>query len=203
MGGTYYMSRSRFLNKGAKTSSDYTQSFLNIDTLCTVYSETQKSLGQTPIFKERKSPEDESDSDKVKSESVVEETGKCNNECSTCAKKKYDLALTGQFSEGLYDTDDDDDVVYICEFCNSLGYSKKYRPEICDTCKQCEPCVQYESGECSGCGYSTYRDGQYYRDKLKEEDLFSESDLEVFRSFELDKQGGERLERKPFTITNI
>lgn len=188
---------------GRNSVNFYAESFVNIDTLCSVYSNVQQSLGQTPVFKEKGENNKETDSQQNK----VVETKNHDCDCKSCnAKcdkaKKFDFRLNGIFGDGdIIESDEDED--YICEFCGALGYGQKYVPEICDSCTVCASCTEYQNDECSGCSYSVYRDGTYYRDKMSETDLFSENDLETFNSLKLDTKGGEWLKNNTFTINKL
>ena len=183
---------------GARSSFDYSQAFINMDTMCQVYSTTQETLGKKPTFIEKNKPE--------VVESKPEETHKCGAECKKPCQNKsdktFDLTFTGVFSENYSDSEEDED--YICDFCNALGYGRKYRPEICDNCTQCQSCAEYEEEECSGCSYSVFRDGSYYRDKLTDEQLFSGNDLDILKTVKLDTTGGDRIGTdKSFTVTSL
>lgn len=96
--------------------------------------------------------------------------------------------------------DDDENGIYVCEYCDKLGYHQKYRPEICDSCRACDTCNQYEIGDCSGCSYSIYRDGEYYRDKISESELMSDKDIELFQIIE-SEEICERFKRKNGVVT--
>lgn len=172
--------------------------FIDIDTLVSVYTETQKMLGVPPIFKE---------GTKQMAEENKEEDKTCNHECTTCKKSKktkpegFDFKMQGISVDDEYDSDEDD--FFVCDICTALGYRRQYKPDICDSCKRCESCRMYLDDDCSGCSYSTYRDGEFYRNKLSDSELFSEYDLEVFESMKLDEKGGTRYEMTRFSIDEI
>lgn len=188
---------------GGKSSRNFAQSFVNIDTLCSVYATTQQSLGQTPVFKE-KGEIDKKGENTESSETQTSHGCDCRSCEKSCGKstKKYDFSLNGLFGDG-HISEEDDDQDYICEYCGALGYKQKYIPEICDSCTQCSTCTEYINDECSGCSYSIYRDGTYYRDKMSEKDLFDETDLEMFESIKLDQKGGNWAESNKFTINKL
>lgn len=158
-------------------------------------------MGKTPTFQEKGSNEKEDSDKKEKSAKPIQTESNCTKCEKKCNYNKFDFAMHGLF-EDESSVEEDDSEVYICEFCTALGYGKKYKPDLCDNCIQCESCSQYLD-ECSGCGYSRWRDGTYYRDKLPEEELFSQEDLDIFRSIELDKTGGERIERSHFKLSDL
>ncbi len=192
---------SKYLSGTMRYPSDFSQSFVNIDTLCTVYSKTQELMGKTPTFKENGSKKGEEQPEQKK-QTVVKTDAGCEGCHKECANKKIDLSLHGLFGNTSEELSDEEEI-YICEFCTSLGYGNRYKPDVCDNCNTCESCREYMDEECSGCSYSRWRDGKYYRDKLDDTDLFSEQDLEVFESIKLDTKGGERMERGHFTLDDI
>lgn len=177
------MANSRFIQQGDYLSVQ----FINIDTLLDVLCKTQENLGEPLIFKEVSGR--------------VEKLSKSNNdndsEVNGCPKRQSALKA-GDFSMTMRMgmVDDDDDGIYVCDYCQVLGYSKKYKPEICDSCKVCESCAEYDDDECSGCSYSIYRDGTFYRDKLSDEDLFSQEDLKIINSITV-PSGKTHSERLP------
>lgn len=183
----------RFMN--GVTSKDFSQSFFNIDMVANMFVETQKTLGQTPIFKESerslamKTHPLETTNVKYKPKEKVDEN------CDSCVKSCSKHRFLSTFDESDDEFISDDDELYLCEYCSSLGYNKKYMPETCDTCTKCECCAEYEDGDCDGCGYSTALDGRYYREKIAESELFSDDELEKFRSIDPDKK-----EQEPFMM---
>jgi hypothetical protein len=151
------------------------RSFVNIDDLMRVFSSAERAEGLPETFTLRV-PEDTP----TKCSSC-----KSNGKCASSPKpveRKMTPFQCGNFDMSLDGTDveDDDDGIYVCDLCERIGYSGKYVPEICDTCKACAGCNEYDTGECSGCSYSVYRDGEYYHEKLPESDLISERDFELF-----------------------
>ncbi len=70
--------------------------------------------------------------------------------------------------------------IYLCEWCNKLGYQKKYNPEYCDTCDMCATCDEYEAYECSGCSYSRYRTGKLYSERVPIDDILNNEDRATF-----------------------
>lgn len=181
--------------RGARTTMDVSRAFINIDVLCDAYTKVQKDMGKQPTFKEKESQEE-----------IEEETPKtcdrCNKSCENknTDKKKIDFSIHGLYADA---PDDEEDSEYICEWCDALGYKRKYKPEVCDNCSRCESCQEYDDEECSGCSYSRFRDGSYYRDKLSDEDLFSKEDLDILGEIKLDKKGGQRFESDRFSVTKM
>lgn len=88
-----------------------------------------------------------------------------NGGCSGCSKK-CDKPMSnierGVFVYNEDDLVDDTDDLYICEYCMSIGFDQKYKPEVCDSCEGCLDCRQYRNGECDGCGYSVVYNGTRY-----------------------------------------
>lgn len=168
-------------------ASDEARSFINIDDLLRVFSSAEKAEGLPETFKLK-------DPDKIVKESKCDQ---CKNKPQCKSNEPEEKKLTpfarGEFGLSYDDSDIDEDDTYVCELCDALGYSNKYIPEICDTCKACAGCAEYERGDCSGCSYSLYRDGEYYHTKLPESELISEHDQELFR--DLDKPLTSRLKR--------
>lgn len=176
---------------------DLSQNFINIDTLCDVLTNTQKTLGVKTIFESTE--EHEVETTAVKPKQVIPEN-------ETIEEHIKRLNPTGNWLDcriKYYDDedfeDDEDDEPFVCDLCDALGYSMKYRPEICDKCKKCETCMEYINDECSGCEYSIYRDGTFYRDKLSESDLIDEDDLDIMNSFKFGCSGGCRRQAEPFS----
>lgn len=166
------MASSRFIQRG----NDYSSQFINIDTLIDVLCRTQEKLGEPLMFKEIGGCVEKQSISQT--ESVENENQYCHHKKKMSALRSGDFSMTMRVN--IDDDDDDDD--YICDFCAALGYSRKYKPEICDVCKTCESCPQYEDEDCSGCSYSIYRDGTFYRDKLSDDQLFSQEDLRIINS---------------------
>ena len=180
---------------GNDTITDLCQNFINIDTLCDVLTNAQRSMGIKPIFE---TTEEESLPEIEEKESV--------NDNMTDEEYIRKLNPTGdwldcniKYIDDEYEYDEEDDEPFVCDLCDSLGYSLKYRPEICDKCRKCETCMEYVHEECDGCGYSIYRDGTYYRDKLPESELIDEDDLEIMENFKFGCTGGCRRQMQPFT----
>lgn len=181
-----------FMNRNRSSFQDYTRNFINIDTLCDVLTNTQNEEGIKPIFELK---------DKYKTAEKKEETPKedkkpeVKKECPLPEKYMKYAALIGYDS----DEDDDEDDLYVCELCDSLGSCQKYDACVCDSCTCCESCDQYLNDECSGCSYSVYRDGTYYRDKVSESEILNPQDLEAF---DLIKSGvsRKRLSMERFSV---
>jgi hypothetical protein len=149
--------------------------FIDIDSIIKAYTTAQEAEGITPTFEENV----DILKDKRKEYEIPQEQEQ--------TKKRQGGWFCGIFNMEIDDFDDEDgDGIYICEYCDKLGYHQKYRPEICDTCQACDSCSQYESGECSGCSFSIYRDGEYYRDKIPESELMTENDMKLFQQLESD-----------------
>lgn len=130
-------------------------------------------------------------SDKKKEEAVEEETQKEeSNDCQKCPHKcneeKKEKRPKGMILNGVYQIggvddgefeEESDDGLYICEYCKDIGYSKKFKADICGTCTECETCNEYSNGDCDGCSYSSYRDGIPYSEKASINELLSDDDL--------------------------
>lgn len=166
---------------------DAAGNFINIDKLVEAFSSAQEAEGITKTFEEN--------------ENVIKSVKTSNNITQTLQHtQKKGGWFCGVFMTEDDDFDDDGDGIYVCEYCDKLGYHQKYRPEICDSCRVCDSCNQYENGECSGCSYSIYRDGEYYRDKISESELMSDKDIELFQMLESDLPC-ERFKRKNGVVT--
>ena len=146
--------------------------FVNIDKVISAFTTAQIASGIKPTF-------EEADPNRKKSstENNNEEPKKGSGRCGWFA---------GKFQVGYDEEEEDDNKDYICEYCDRLGYHQKYRPEICDSCHICESCNEYDNNECSGCSFSVYRDGQYYRDKISEDELLSSHDKELLSHLQED-----------------
>ena len=88
-----------------------------------------------------------------------------NAGCKGCHKcQQEDMKTISNIERGVFvynesDLVDESDEDYICEYCTKIGYDNKYRPDACDMCDDCDGCMEYLSGECDGCGYSTLYNG--------------------------------------------
>lgn len=155
-------------------SADNARAFINIDDLLQVFSSAERAEGLPETFKQIAPMETTQPDDKHNA--VVEKPK--DKKLTPFACGNFDMSIDGM------DIDDGEDGIYVCDMCDKLGYSGKYIPEICDTCKACAGCNEYEEGECSGCSFSVYRDGEYYHEKLPESELISEHDSELFGELE-------------------
>ena len=182
--------------------NDLISNFINIDTLADVLTVAQEMEGIEPTFKVAKV-----DDNGNKTRKAVECKETKHDKCKAChASKPKDK--TGDIDSIDWDLvaspfdytsdDEDDDTDYICEYCDSLGYTQKYIPDVCDRCSVCESCTEYQT-DCDGCSFSVFRDGHYYRDKLSESDLVDVDDLDKFN--EIEECNKERLERKSFSVS--
>ena len=199
------MASSRFTNKGV----DFSNNFINIDTLIDVLSAAQKSEGVTPTFQLSLIDQQGNKTRHVDNTEVTvdkeEKKSTCNGCKAPCGKSKqgpddFDWnILMSPLGSSDYD-DEDDGEPYICEFCDSLGYNQKYKPDICDKCSVCESCEQYEN-ECDGCEFSVYRDGRFYRDKLSESELLDGQDLDSLN--EMNEVSKERFDSKGFSVSRV
>lgn len=174
---------------------DLTQNFLNIDKLCDVLVTTQKTNGGTTSFRQKTYDEDD--------EPEKPKTSK-EHDCHGCGKPCHqeDNPNKNRFIGLLEDDeeDDDEDDFYLCEYCDSLGYRRKYDASRCDSCSVCESCEEYEEGECSGCSYSIYRDGSYYRDRINANDLMESDDVKIFEELDSGNISNERFDRSRFSL---
>ena len=169
-------------------SIDLTESMINIDTLLDVYVQTQRDNGADPGLEECEITIDNDGEMHIEKPKHKEED-KCSGSCKSCngschskesskneseedEKPWLHLNKLGLFedcmSSELEQMDDDDGETYVCEYCSDIGFRKEYKPYICDTCNICETCVEFENGECSGCGYSIYPNGKPYSALLAE-----------------------------------
>lgn len=156
--------------------------FTNIDKIVEAFDSAREAEGIPPMFEENVEV-----AKKVKMKETNDEPDK---------NQKKGGWFQGVFGlEEDFDDEDDGDGIYVCEYCDLLGYHQKYRPEICDTCRMCETCAEYEDGDCSGCTYSVYRDGQYYRDKIPESELMTSHDIDLFQELKSSTVPCKRFER--------
>lgn len=172
-------------------TGDNARMFINIDDILQAFSSAERAEGLPETFKQIVSDKPtKSKCDKCKAEKCeVEFEEKITEKKKTpFACGNFDMSLDGA------DIDDEDDDIYVCDMCDKLGYSGKYIPEICDTCKACAGCNEYDDGECSGCSYSVYRDGEYYHDKLPESELISAEDIQLFN--DLERMHSRRMQRQ-------
>lgn len=194
MKGVIKMAGSKLFNNS--TITDLANNFINIDTLCDVLTTTQKTIGVKTIFEstdEFSQPVQKVDEENVEPmdrESVMKMLNP-TGDWLDCNINYYD-------SDDDYE-DEDDNEPFVCDLCDALGYGLKYRPEICDKCRKCETCMEYVHDECSGCEYSIYRDGKYYRDKLPESELIDEDDIDTMEQFKFGCTGGCRRQIQPFS----
>ena len=166
---------------------DLTETNVNIDALLDVFVETQKANGMDPMMEEC---EFDIDNDgkitkvQTKKEDKKESahcSGNCDGGCSHhCHPEKkssedggipwYMQNRLGLFEDSmspeLEDQLEDDDDIYVCEYCSDIGYKKEYKSYLCDTCNVCETCPEFENEECSGCTFSMYRTGRPYSAEL-------------------------------------
>lgn len=188
---------SRWMNKDPFKLSggvDLTGNFLNIDKLCDVLVTTQKSSGQETSFREKTYDDDEGPETPKQSK---------EHECHGCGScQKEDTPNRNRFIGLLEDDeeDEDEDDFYLCEYCDSLGYRQKYDASRCDMCTVCESCDEYDEGTCSGCSYSIYRDGTYYRDRISADELMESEDTKIFKELESGNVSEERIERSRFSL---
>lgn len=183
---------------------DWSRNFFDIDKMIEIFNETQISVGQKPTFARKGDHPSDINSQEA------QPTNKCD--CSKCDKECHkieeDVTLSNppklhEFEVGEGDPFDDDDDVYTCDFCPSLGYTNEYLPEVCNTCRRCETCDQYATGECEGCGYSVYVDGRYYSEKIPESELFNEDELKKFDALDIENKTNSRVLKDHFSIVNM
>ena len=187
------------------THIDYSRNYFNIDKMIEVFNDTQISVGQKPSF-ERKDDHPYNIKSKEKQTEQKHDCSKCNKECY---KINEPITLTNPPKLHEFEVDDgvpfgdDEDEVYTCDFCPSLGYTNEYLPEVCNTCRRCEPCELYENGDCEGCGYSVYVDGKYYSEKIPESELFNEDELKKFDSLNTETNANSRVLKDHFSVINM
>lgn len=191
---------------GGVSSEDFSKNYFNIDTMIDIVNSTQKSIGQSPCFTEKQSPNIVGDKKETKPEPKKQE----QHDCSKCSKQcPQKPTVNSKLELREFETDEYDnftDELYICEYCSALGYNAKYIPEICDTCTKCECCEEYLNEDCEGCGYSVYPDGRYYSEKIPESELFDEEELKKFDQIQVGKDSEEKpkiLLKDYFTVTNM
>ena len=182
--------RDPFANSG---TFDLTGNWINIDKLCDVLVATQEESGKDAQFK-RKGYGEESDSDDVKRPCNCKS---CDKSCNDDGNKENPFSA---LIAGVYGEDDDEDDFYLCEYCDALGYRQKYDAARCDSCTLCESCSEYDDGECSGCSYSVYRDGIYYRDRVDSSDILDSEDSDLFRKLESGEISGSHMDRSRFSL---
>lgn len=190
---------------GGSHLTDFNNNFTNIDTLLEAITKMQELEGIEPTFKESEYYKTKKDPDK-------DEKSKCSHNCKACNAKcsNRDENIKerngGRFLQpfSTFEVEDDNDgEVYVCEYCDVPGYSRRYKPETCDSCTICESCNEYVNDECSGCEYSPIRDGIYYRDKLPENAFIADEELSVLNNLEYGKEGGERFTRGSFSVLKM
>ena len=194
---------------GGVSSEDFSKNYFNIDTTIDIVNNTQKSIGQTPCFTEKQSPNIVGDKKETKPEPKQEETEK-KHDCSKCNKQCHcKPTVDDKLDLKPFETEeytDFNDELYICEYCSALGYNTKYIPEICDVCTKCECCEEYLNEDCEGCGYSVYPDGRYYSEKIPESELFDKDELKKFDEIQVNKDSNPKaklLLKDYFTVTNM
>lgn len=183
---------SKYLNRsvvnGVRSSVDFTNNWINIDNLCDVLVATQTESGGEVTFESRYDN---------------------NHDCHTCKSKCHNGSTKpvedGKnpfigLIEGGYDDDDDEDDFYLCEYCDALGYRQKYDSTRCDTCTMCESCAEFDNDECSGCSYSIYRDGTYYRERASDDELLEGDDAAIFKQLQDNDITIERFEPSRFSL---
>lgn len=167
---------------------DVTADGINIDSMLDVYVNAQKEAGMDPGLEECEF-EISNKGDIIRKKPIVDkedepEQKKCPGSCNKCGKdskekdddKGFEMPWYFKNKLGLFEdsmsseieTNDEDDEVYVCEYCSDIGYKKEYKPYLCDTCNVCETCPEYSSEECSGCEYSVYRTGRTYAQELSD-----------------------------------
>lgn len=202
---------------GQRIHQDYTQSTINIDTICDVLTTTQHNAGVTPTLEiaylnettgekfrrfQRRSPEDEEAYEQAKAsgnrpsflpdEEENEPVKKKSHSQESGKGKRLSRFKTGTF-DVIVEGEDEEDDLYVCEYCSALGYRRKYIPTICDSCDKClDGCRQYRDGSCEGCSFSRHRDGVPYSEKLSEDELLSSDDLQKLNHVQCDNCMGER-----------
>ena len=152
--------------------------FKNIDEAIDLLVSAQKENGITPtmrealfdpITKERVNKFKRAKLEKEGKDLSEYHTNTCGG-CNKCNKNNISNIERGIFVYSEDDLIDESDEGYICEYCTKIGYDNKYRPEVCDTCDDCEGCVEYTSGECDGCHYSNlYNGGMSYGESTNQD----------------------------------
>lgn len=204
---------------------DLTETNVNIDNLLDVFIQTQREHGvDVGMVEVDVHVDDDGKVTRDKFGHHAEERAK-KNPCSACEsscekpEKEEDttmpwymvnrMGLFGEDASDEVDIDDDDeeDGVYICGYCNDIGFKKEYKSYICDTCHACETCSEFESGDCDGCSYSMYRTGEFYSKELEKKgnhSFLEEGETELISSIE-DGDFDDETGRGPdhsFTVMN-
>lgn len=201
---------------------DLTETNVNIDNLLDVFVQTQREHGVDVGMVEVDVHID--DDGKVTRDKFGHHTAKKQkkNPCSACNSSceksmgggeapwymRNRMGLFGEdASEEVEIENDEDDGVYICGYCNDIGYKKEYKSYICDTCHACENCSEFESGDCDGCTYSMYRTGEFYSKELAKKgdhSFLEEGETGIISSIEegdFDDED-ERMPDHSFTVMN-
>lgn len=189
------------------SSMDLTRGKIDIDSLLDIVCSAQEEANRPVTLKEAKYnmmglkiKSDEAYKDDEGKGCSPTKCGGCSSKCGTSNTRDEEYNIWDPANK--YRDDDDEDDEYICDYCNRIGYSLKYSPDICDECNACETCGKYEREDCDGCSYSVWRDGVRYGDKLSMEDTLSQYDIDVINdlSNELRDPKSERLRSTGFTI---
>lgn len=192
-------------------------SCVNIDAMCDAMIATQVEHGKTPTmevayrdevtgkkfrrFQERSKEEEEYYQSAVAHNHRQTPYALVGLEPKVVDKPKGPQVLS-RFKTGTFEViiDDDDDGLYICEYCNKLGYRQKFIQAICDSCDDCTECSQRLHDECSGCSYSRHRTGVCYSQQLSESELLTADDIEKFKDVESNNVSDTRKSWKHFTV---
>lgn len=202
----------------SKRTMDLTEFNINIDDLLDVYKGVQEEAGiDTGLVESNLDVDSKGNVVKVDKTGSDSKKGcsRCNGNCE-CKKedKPNDIyhsgfsSRLGRFKDFMSPEIEDleGDGVYVCEYCMTLGYKKEYTPYLCDTCTNCEGCNEFESGDCSGCSFSTYRTGRLYSDELRDsgqEVPVDEEHEELLLKFDTEDYGNERRSsNKNFSIVD-
>lgn len=180
-----------------KRTIDLTEFNINIDDLLDVYKDALNEAGvETGLVESNLDVDSKGNVYKVsttkdESKKGCSKCGKCDTEAKKQSGDIYHSNYTsglGKFSDFMSpELEEDDDGIYVCEYCTELGYKKEYTPYLCDECVACETCSELESGDCSGCTFSSYRTGRLYSEELRnngQEVPLDEENVELMLKFD-------------------
>lgn len=182
---------------------DLTGHQVDIDKVIDTYLIVQKEHGNEKIV-ELKEKDFE---DIIGNNNGTCDSKKCSTCKSHCKSNQHEDSSEAQENKvtnlmaGKFVDDEDEDDLYVCEYCTAIGYSEKYQSDLCDDCTCCETCSEYIDGDCDGCSYSVFRDGEYYYTKLGIEQLLCAEDLDIINSIGEEKVL-QRFNPSSFTVLN-
>ena len=178
---------------------DFSSSMINIDTVMDSIVAAQKQAGKEPTLEiaviDRYTGKKYR---RFQKRSKEEEEAYQNSKAVFVDKRDSGPAIS---PEGDVKEEDDNDGLYICEYCSHLkcplgSTVPKYDSSICDSCTECAECVEFAEYECSGCSYSRYREGVPYSELVSADKILSAHDMDVFEKIERSRLTGKQEETK-------